>query len=73
MVAMNKESGLSTEAAMKYFVLGSLASGMLLYGISILYGVTGNIQMAAVAQALQSRHDIVPVFALVFILGWINI
>ncbi len=69
MVAMYKESILATEAAMKYFVLGALASGMLLYGISILYGVTGNIQMGAVAQALQSRHDIVPVFALVFVLA----
>lgn len=69
MVAMYKESNLATEAAMKYFVLGGLASGMLLYGISILYGVTGNIQMNTVAQVLQSHQDIVPIMALVFVLA----
>lgn len=69
MVALNKASTLATEAAMKYFILGSLASGMLLYGISILYGVTGHIQIGAVADVLQARHDIVPVVALVFVLS----
>lgn len=69
MVAMYKESNVAVEAAMKYFVLGALASGMLLYGISILYGVTGNIQISNVAQILQNRHDIVPVAALVFVLA----
>lgn len=69
MVAMNKESSLSTEAAMKYFVLGALASGMLLYGISILYGVTGSIDIGTVAQVLQSKQNIVPVVALVFVLA----
>lgn len=69
MVAMYKESSLATEAAMKYFVLGALASGMLLYGISILYGVTGSIQIDTVAKALQARHDIVPVVALIFVLS----
>jgi NADH-quinone oxidoreductase subunit N len=76
MVAMNKESGLSTEAAMKYFVLGSFASGLLLYGISILYGVTGSIQINTVAQALQTHStiasnlvSIVPMLALVFIMA----
>lgn len=69
MVAMYKQSSLATEAAMKYFVLGALASGMLLYGISILYGVTSSIQIGVVGQVLQSHHDIVPVVALVFVLG----
>lgn len=69
MVAMYKESSLATEAAMKYFVLGALASGILLYGISILYGVTGHIQIDMVAKALQSRQDIVPIVALIFVLG----
>lgn len=69
MVAMYKESNLATEAAMKYFVLGSLATGFLLYGISILYGVTGNIQLNTVAQVLQTHRDLVPVFALIFVLG----
>ncbi len=69
MIAMYKESSVATEAAMKYFVLGSLATGLLLYGISILYGVTGNIQLNTVAQVLQSHKDLVPVFALIFVLG----
>lgn len=69
MVALNKDSKLATEAAMKYFILGALASGMLLYGISILFGVTSNIQIGAVAQVLQSRQDIVPVVALIFVLA----
>ncbi len=70
MVAMYKDSQFATEAAMKYFVLGALASGMLLYGISLLYGVTRQYSTGAmVAQILQSRHDIVPVVALIFILA----
>ncbi len=69
MVALYKDSNTATEAAMKYFVLGGLASGILLYGISILYGVTGNIQMNTIAQVLQNRHDIVPLLALIFVLA----
>jgi len=69
MVAMNRESNASTEAAMKYFVLGALASGLLLYGISLLYGVTGSIQMDTVANVLQSKHNLVAVVAMIFILG----
>lgn len=69
MIAMYKESNLATEAAMKYFVLGSLASGLLLYGISMLYGVTGDIQLSTVAHILETRHDIVPLMALVFVLA----
>jgi len=69
MVAIYKESNLAAEAAMKYFVLGSLASGFLLYGISILYGITGNIQLDMVAQVLQTRQNIVPIVALIFVLG----
>lgn len=69
MVAMYKESSLATEAAMKYFVLGALASGLLLYGISILYGVTGNIQISVVAQILETQDNVVPVMALIFVLA----
>jgi len=69
MVAMYKESTDATEAAMKYFVLGALASGLLLYGISILYGVTGSIHLNTVAQVLQSNREIVPVVALIFVLA----
>lgn len=71
MVAMYKESSLAAEAAMKYFVLGSLASGLLLYGISMLFGLTGSIQMGTVAQVIQSRHDVVPLMALIFVLSGI--
>ena len=42
MVALNRDSAASTEAAMKYFVLGALASGLLLYGMSMIYGATGD-------------------------------
>lgn len=69
MVAMNKESMLATEAAMKYFVLGALASGLLLYGLSLLYGVTGNIQLDSVEHILKSREDMVAVVALVFVMA----
>jgi NADH-quinone oxidoreductase subunit N len=69
MIAMNKESVLATEAALKYFILGSLASGMLLYGISILYGVTGDIQLDVVAKVLQGNTGIVPTVALIFVIA----
>ncbi len=69
MVAMQRDSSAAIEAAMKYFVLGSLASGLLLYGISLLYGVTNSIQMDTIAIALQTNQTIVPIAALVFILA----
>ena len=69
MVAYNRDSGTCSEAAMKYFVLGALASGMLLYGISMLYGATGSLEIAAVAEAIAAGEGagIVLVFALCFI------
>lgn len=69
MVAMYRQSKIATEAAMKYFVLGGFASGMLLYGISILYGITGTIQITAIAQALQAQQDLVPILALIFVVA----
>src|ERR1700722_6925342 len=48
MVAFDRESGIAAESAIKYFVLGSMASGTLLYGMSIIYGVTGNLELAAI-------------------------
>jgi NADH-quinone oxidoreductase subunit N len=51
MVAFNRESGVSAEAAIKYFVLGSIASGALLYGMSIVYGVTGSLELGVVSNA----------------------
>lgn len=70
MVALHRESSDASEAAMKYFVLGAIASGMLLYGMSILYGITGTLDLAEVAAALtaQGSPSILMVFALVFII-----
>jgi NADH-quinone oxidoreductase subunit N len=69
MVAMHKDSQPASEAAMKYFVLGALASGMLLYGISIFYGVTGTLELNQLSQVLASRgeQNTLLVFGLIFI------
>jgi NADH-quinone oxidoreductase subunit N len=53
MVAFDRESGVAAESAIKYFVLGSMASGTLLYGMSIVYGVTGNLELAAIADSVR--------------------
>jgi NADH-quinone oxidoreductase subunit N len=55
MVALNRDSAISTEAAMKYFVLGALSSGLLLYGMSMIYGATGSLNLTEVAQSV-ARH-----------------
>ncbi|MCW5621461.1 MAG: NADH-quinone oxidoreductase subunit NuoN [Burkholderiales bacterium] len=71
MVALQRESARSTEAAMKYFVLGALASGMLLYGMSMLYGATGTLaipEMAARIASGEARSAIL-VFGLVFVIA----
>lgn len=69
MVAFNRDSGASAEAAMKYFVLGAIASGMLLYGISIIYGITGSLHIPEIANALVKIPDmnLGLVFGLVFL------
>lgn len=69
LVAFSRDDGRATEAAMKYFVLGALASGMLLYGISIVYGLTGSLDIAVVGEAVAERglNDVVLIFALSFI------
>ncbi|MEJ1365196.1 MAG: NADH-quinone oxidoreductase subunit NuoN [Candidatus Sedimenticola sp. (ex Thyasira tokunagai)] len=69
LVAFNRDSTDGSEAAMKYFVLGALASGMLLYGISMIYGATGSIEFQAVAQGLGNAdvNKTVLVFGLVFV------
>ena len=69
MVAMNRDSAVSTEAAMKYFILGALASGMLLYGMSIIYGVTGSLSIATIAETIQvgGLDNTVLSFGLVFL------
>ena len=71
MVALQRDSARATEAAMKYFVLGSLASGLLLYGISMLYGATGTLEISGVAQAIyhQAANKTVLMFGLVFVVS----
>ncbi|HLY90443.1 MAG TPA: NADH-quinone oxidoreductase subunit NuoN, partial [Acetobacteraceae bacterium] len=53
MVAFDRESGIAAESAIKYFVLGSMASGTLLYGMSIVYGVTGSLELSTIAAAVH--------------------
>ena len=57
MVAFNRDSARCSEAAIKYFVLGALASGMLLYGISMVYGISGEIKFDRIAEALQDDRQ----------------
>ncbi len=52
LVALRRDNAVSTEAAMKYFVLGALASGFMLYGMSMLYGATGSLNLGEIAKAL---------------------
>ena len=69
LVAFDRDSRSGAEAAMKYFVLGALGSGMLLYGISMIYGATGSIDLATVAKviAAQGMGNKVLVFGLAFL------
>lgn len=69
MVAMRKEDANALESSLKYFVLGALATGMLLYGISMLYGATGTIQFDEMANVIASgaADDVVLSFGVVFI------
>jgi NADH-quinone oxidoreductase subunit N len=71
MVALQRDSALATEAAMKYFVLGALASGMLLYGMSMVYGATETLEITALADIISEGSAITPVliFGLVFVVA----
>lgn len=71
LVALRRDNATATEAAMKYFVLGALASGFLLYGLSMMYGATGSLDVGEVYKAIASRqvkHSVL-VFGLVFIVA----
>jgi len=71
LVALRRDNNVSTEAAMKYFVLGALASGFLLYGISMLYGATGTLnlnEMSKMASAVTANKPIL-VFGIVFLVA----
>jgi NADH-quinone oxidoreductase subunit N len=70
MVAFDRESGIAAESAIKYFVLGSIASGALLYGMSIVYGVTGSLDLAPIAAAVSGGlgDNIGLIFGIAFII-----
>src|ERR1700691_6006947 len=70
MVAFDRDSGIAAESAIKYFVLGSMASGTLLYGMSIVYGVTGGLELAAIAAAVHGgfSDNVGLIFGIAFIL-----
>jgi len=69
MVALHRDSIPASEAAMKYFVLGAIASGMLLYGMSMIYGATGSLGITEVGNAVRqsASNDIVLLFGLTFV------
>ena len=71
MVALQRDSAIATEAAMKYFILGALASGLLLYGMSMLYGATGALEVTAVSDAIKHgvSNKALLVFGLVFVVS----
>lgn len=71
MVALDRDSPIATEAGMKYFVLGALSSGLLLYGISMIYGATGSLALADVAYAIlgTGANRTVLTFGLVFLVA----
>ena len=70
LASINRDSVRSSEAGLKYFVLGALSSGMLLYGASLIYGFTGHTDFAGIAQALAgSGRSVGLIFGLVFLLA----
>jgi NADH-quinone oxidoreductase subunit N len=71
LVALRRDNATATEAAMKYFVLGALASGFLLYGLSMMYGATGSLDVNTVFKVINSgqvKHQVL-VFGLVFVVA----
>jgi NADH-quinone oxidoreductase subunit N len=72
-IAMRRDASQSNEAAMKYYVLGALASGFLLYGISMLYGATGSLDLGEVLKAVASGriNDAVLLFGVIFVVAGI--
>ncbi|MDE2049728.1 MAG: NADH-quinone oxidoreductase subunit NuoN [Gammaproteobacteria bacterium] len=67
MVAFDRESGVAAESAMKYFVLGAIASGTLLYGMSIVYGMTGTLDLELIATRLTTPGSLGVIMGLAFI------
>jgi NADH-quinone oxidoreductase subunit N len=72
LVALNRDSAISAEAAIKYFVLGALASGLLLYGMSMIYGATGTLDLARISASIgHVEHPGWLAFGLVFVVAGI--
>lgn len=72
MVAMHRKSMEASEAAMKFFILGAMASGMLLYGMSMIYGITGSLELTTIASNIENdSSNPLLIFGLVFILAGI--
>ncbi|MBK9160754.1 MAG: NADH-quinone oxidoreductase subunit NuoN [Nitrosomonadales bacterium] len=71
MVALQRDSAVATEAAMKYFILGALASGLLLYGMSMIYGATGSLELGVISNAIQygNANQNLLVFGVVFVVS----
>ncbi len=71
LVALNRDSARSTEAAMKYFVLGAIASGLLLYGMSMMYGASGTLEITELARRIGEGNvnKTVLLFGLVFLVS----
>src|SRR5262245_45784572 len=71
LVAFDRDSGIAAESAMKYFVLGAMASGALLYGMSMLYGMTGTLQLEEMKSILTQRDvsQLGLVLGLIFIIA----
>lgn len=70
MIALRRDMSICTEAAIKYFIIGSLASGVLLYGLSMLYGATRSLNISAVATTILQNpvhHELILMFGLVFV------
>src|SRR5512136_1076412 len=65
--ASNRDNVRSTEAGLKYFVLGALSSGMLLYGASLIYGFTGTVSFVGIAKVTQAGASVGLIFGLVFL------
>ena len=67
LVAFDRDSGVAAESAMKYFVLGAIASGCLLYGMSLVYGLTGTLLLNEIATALQGPPSLGLIMGVVFL------
>jgi NADH-quinone oxidoreductase subunit N len=67
LVAFDRDSGVAAESAMKYFVLGAIASGCLLYGMSMIYGMTGTLLLSELSAALQGEPSLGLIMGVVFV------